>query len=296
MFPGVSPFFASEMAQTRRAFLATLGAAAFSAACRHSGGTAAMSAAPAGRRKIKAIGIQLYTLRRPAAADLGGILSQLARIGYKEIEFAGFYNHPATEVRDMLRANGLTAPSAHIALNVIQDTPAKLFEESHIVGHEWITVPSLSGRRETIDDWKRTGDQFNKAAAQVKAAGFRFAYHNHNAEFRKVGGQTPLDILLASTDPSLVSFEMDIYWVVNGGGDPVALLDRYPGRFKMLHVKDSMGPPDQKMADVGSGVIDFRTIFAHAKDEEHYFVERDDAPDPLASAAASYKTLSTMEF
>ena len=284
------------MPQTRRTFLATLGVAALSAACRQTGATSAVSVAPVGRRRIKTVGIQLYTLRRPAAADLAGTLSQLAKIGYKEIEFAGFYNHSATEVRDMLKANGLTAPSAHIALNVIQDAPGKLFEESHIVGHEWITVPSLSGRRETVDDWKRTGDQFNKAAAAVKAAGFRFGYHNHNAEFKKVDGQTPLEILIASTDPSLVSFEMDIYWVVNGGGNPVALLDTYPDRFKLLHVKDSMGPPDQKMADVGAGVIDFRTIFAHAKNAEHYFVERDDAPDPVASAAASYNTLSTMEF
>ena len=284
------------MAQTRRTFLATLGAAALTAACGHSTATPVVSAAPVGRRRIKSVGIQLYTLRRPAAADLAGTLGQLAKIGYKEIEFAGFYNHPATEVRDMLKANGLIAPSTHIPLHVIEDTPANPFEESHIVGHEWITVPSLPGRRETVDDWKRTGDQFNKAAAQVRAAGFRFAYHNHNAEFKKVDGQTPLEILLASTDPALVSFEMDIYWVVNGGGDPIALLDKYPDRFKMLHVKDSMGPPEHKMADVGSGVIDFRAIFPHAKSAEHYFVERDDAPDPFASAAASYKTLSTMEF
>jgi len=283
------------MAQTRRTFLATVGAAAVAAACGHSGSTAAASA-PTGRRKLKAVGIQLYTLRRPAAADLAGTLSQLAKIGYKEIEFAGFYNHPATEVRDLLKANGLTAPSTHVALNVIQDTPAKLFEESRIVGHEWITVPSLSGRRETVDDWKRTAEQFNKAAAQVKAAGFRFAFHNHNAELKKVDGQTPLEILIGATDPSLVSFEMDIYWVVNGGGDPVALLDKYSSRFRMLHVKDSMGPPDHKMADVGAGVIDFKTIFAHARNAEHYFVEHDQPADPIASAAASYKTLSTMEF
>ena len=284
------------MAQTRRTFLATIGAAAFTAACGHSGAAAAVSAAPVGRRRIKAVGIQLYTLRRLAAADLAGTLNQLSKIGYKEIELDGFYNHPATEVRDLLRANGLTAPSTHIGLNVIQDTPAKLFEESHIVGHEWIAVPSLSGRRQTVDDWKRTADQFNKAAAQVKAAGFRFAFHNHNAEFRKIDGQTPLEILISGTDPSLVSFEMDIYWVVNGGGDPVGLLDKYPERFKLLHVKDSMGPPDQKIADVGAGVIDFKTIFAHATHAEHYFVERDDAKDPVASAAASYTTLSTMEF
>jgi sugar phosphate isomerase/epimerase len=283
------------MAQTRRTFFATVGAAAVAAACGHLGSTTAATA-PVGRRKLKAVGIQLYTLRRPAGADLAGTLSQLAKIGYKEIEFAGFYNHPATEVRDILKANGLTAPSTHIGLNVIQDAPAKLFEESHIVGHEWITVPSLSGRRETVDDWKRTADQFNTAAAQVKAGGFRFAFHNHNAELKPIAGQTPLEILIGATDPSLVSFEMDIYWVVNGGGDPVRLLDKYPGRFRMLHVKDSMGPPDHKMADVGAGVIDFKTIFAHAKNAEHYFVEHDQPADPIASAAASYKTLSTMEF
>ena len=107
------------MAQTRRTFLATIGAAAVAAACGHSG-SGAIAAAPAGRRKLKAVGIQLYTLRRPAAADLAGTLSQLAKIGYKEIEFAGFYNHPAAEVRDILKANGLTAPSTHIGLNVIQ--------------------------------------------------------------------------------------------------------------------------------------------------------------------------------
>jgi sugar phosphate isomerase/epimerase len=284
------------MAQTRRTFLATIGAGMVAVACRRAGATSAVSAAPAGQRRIRAVGIQLYTLRRPAAADLAGTLGQLSKIGYKEIEFAGFYNHPATEVRDILKANGLTAPSTHVGLNEIQDTPAKLFEESHLVGHEWITVPSLSGRRETVDDWKRTADQFNKAAAQVKAAGFRFAFHNHNAELKKIDGQTPLELLVGGTDPALVSFEMDIYWVVNGGGDPVALIDKYPDRFKMLHVKDSMGPPDHKMADVGAGVIDFKTIFAHAKSAEHYFVEHDQPADPIASAAASYKTLSTMEF
>jgi sugar phosphate isomerase/epimerase len=113
---------------------------------------------------------------------------------------------------------------------------------------------------------------------------------------KQTGDVLPIDILMKETDPALVSYEMDIYWVVNGGAAPLALLARYPGRFKMLHVKDSMGPPDNKMADVGAGVIDFRKIFASAKGIEHYFVEHDQPADPLASAAASYKALSTMEF
>ena len=106
----------------------------------------------------------------------------------------------------------------------------------------------------------------------------------------------PIDILMRETDPALVSYQMDVYWVVNGGGNPVDLLQRYPGRFKMLHLKDSMGAPDHKMADVGAGTIDFKAILARAKGIENYFVERDDPTDPMASAAASFNYLSRLEF
>jgi sugar phosphate isomerase/epimerase len=101
---------------------------------------------------------------------------------------------------------------------------------------------------------------------------------------------------MRETDPALVSYQMDVYWVVNGGGNPVDLLQRYPGRFKMLHLKDSMGPPDHKMADVGAGTIDFKNILARAKGIENYFVERDDPTDPMASAAASFSYLSHLEY
>jgi len=285
------------MAQDRRTFLANLGLAALTAAC---GGRAASSpvlAGAAGKRRLSRIGIQLYTLRRNAQTDLAGTLGQIAKIGYKEIEFAGYYGHAPAEVRSILDANGLTAPSTHAGIDVIEKTPDKLFSESRIVGHEWITVPSLPpGPKNTADDWKRIADQFNKAAAQVKSAGFRFAFHNHNAELKKVGDITGLDVLIDSTDPSLVSYEMDIYWVVNGGGDPLAFLQRYPNRFKMLHVKDSMGPPDHKMVDVGVGTINFGKIFAAAKGIEHYFVEHDEPADAFKSAATSFAALSRIEF
>jgi sugar phosphate isomerase/epimerase len=283
------------MTQNRRTFLATLGGT-FAGLAMGPRSLSAIENAAERHAKLERIGIQLYTLRRPAAADLAGTLSQLAKIGYKEIEFAGYHNHPATEVRDMLKANGLVAPSVHVGINVIEETPDKLFEESRTVGHEWLTVPSLSGPKNTADDWKRVADQFNKVAAQVKSAGFRFAFHNHNAEFKKVGDAVPLEILLRETDPALVSYEMDLYWVVNGGGNPVDLLTRYPGRFKMLHVKDSAGPPDHKMVDVGAGKIDFKSIFARAKGIEHYFVEHDEPADPIASAGKSFGYLAKLEF
>jgi sugar phosphate isomerase/epimerase len=280
--------------QTRRSFLGTAAVAAVGLACgRRSLGALDTAAG----NKISRIGIQLYTLRQAASADLAGTLARLAKIGYKELEFAGYYNHPATEVRALLDQNGLTAPSAHVGLNLIENAPEKTFADAKVVGHEWITVPSLpSGKRETVDDWKRLAAQFNAAATKAKHAGFRFAFHNHNDIIRKTGDVLPIDILMKETDPALVSYEMDIYWVVNGGADPLDLLARFPGRFKMFHVKDAMPGPEHRMADVGAGSIDFKTIFAQAKGIEHYFVEHDQPADPFVSAAASFGYLSKLEF
>jgi sugar phosphate isomerase/epimerase len=281
------------MSQDRRTFLSTLGAAAVAArGPRLLGGLLAPRAA-----KLQRIGMELYTVRSLTAKDLAGTLAQLAKIGYKEVEFAGYQNHSATEVRAMLDQNGLTAPSAHIDLAKIESEADQTFADAKVVGHHWITVASLPrGPRQTADDWKQIAARFNAAGKSVQAAGFRFAFHNHNDVFRKAGDELPIDILMRETDPALVSYQMDVYWVVNGGGNPVDLLQRYPGRFKMLHLKDSMGAPDHKMADVGAGTIDFKAILARAKGIENYFVERDDPTDPMASAAASFNYLSRLEF
>ncbi len=272
-----------------------MGAAAVSLATGCSPFASSRPATAAQPKKIR-LGIQLYTLRSVASGNLAGTLAQLAAIGYKEIEFASYYNHPAAEVRGFLDQYGLTAPSAHLDIGQLEGAnAAATFRDGKVIGLEWVTVPSLPrGRRETADDWKQVARQFNRVAAEARGAGFRFAYHNHDTELRKIGSVVPLEVLLAETDPSMVSFEMDIYWAVNAGADPLDLLARYPGRFKMLHLKDSMGPPEHKMADVGSGTIDFKTILARANGIEHYFVEHDEPPDPIASAAASYRYLTTV--
>src|SRR4051812_2445529 len=281
------------MHQDRRTFLATLSAATLGVVA---GSRPAAAATVPVRTKLSRIGIQLYTVRGVAAKDLAGTLGQLAKIGYKEVEFAGYHNHSAAEVRDMLKRTGLTAPSAHIAKADLESSPAKTFDDAKTVGIEWITVPYLPEPPKTVDGWKRLAAEFNTLAGQAKRAGFRFAFHNHNTEIKKVGTATPLEILIAETDPALVFFEMDLYWVVNAGASPVDLLTKHAGRIKMLHVKDSKGAPDHKMADVGAGTIDFKTIFARAKGIEHYFVEHDEPTDAMASAAASYKYLSNLEF
>ena len=295
MFAGDSAF-ATNM-EDRRTFLVTLGAAAFGVSARRAMGRFAISSELPESSTIARIGMELYTVRSKMAADVAGTLEQLAKIGYKEVEFAGYFNHPAAEVRDMLRTNGLTAPSVHVGIEGIETDSLKTFADAKTIGHEFITVASLPrGPKVTAEDWKLIAARFNAAGRTCKSAGFRFAFHNHNDIVRKTGDVLPIDILMHETDPALVSYEMDIYWAVNGGADPLQLLAAYPGRFSMFHAKDSMGPPDHKMADVGAGVIDFKTIFAHGKGIEHYFVEHDSPPDPMASAAASYKYLANLEF
>jgi sugar phosphate isomerase/epimerase len=284
------------MDQDRRSFFTTVGVATIGLATTRSL-LAEFLPRDSARARLSRIGLEMYTVRREAAADLAGTLARIAKIGYKEVEFAGYYNHPATEVRDLLEHNGLTAPAAHIAITAIQTAPDKTFKDAKTIGHDWIVVPSLPpGKRETVDDWKRVAEQFNAAAKQVKAAGFRFGFHNHNDVFKQIGDVVPIDVLMKETDPSLVFYEMDVYWVVNGGGDPIDLLTRYPGRFRLMHLKDSMGAPDHKMADVGSGTIDFKAILARAKGIEHYFVEHDNPPDAFTDVAASYSYLSKLEY
>ena len=281
------------MIQDRRNFLTNLGAAALVASSPR-----ALTGLFAPRaEKLKRIGMELYTVRSLTAKDMAGTLAQLAKIGYKEVEFDAYHGHPADEIHGMLVQDGLTAPSVHVAITEIERESDRTFSNAKVVGHQWITVKELPrGQRQSMDDWKRIAARFNEAAAKVKAAGFRFAFHNHNDVFRKVDNELAIDILMRETDPALVSYQLDVYWAVNGGGNPVELVQRYPGRFKMLHLKDSMGPPDHKMADVGSGTIDFKTILARAKGVENYFVERDDPTDPMASATASFNYLSHLEY
>jgi len=285
------------VAQDRRSFLATLGATLFATAG-HKTWHALDALEPAASKTLDRIGIQLYTVRRLAAKDLAGVLAQLAGAGYKEVELAGYYNHTAAEFRELLDKSGLKAPSGHIAIDLIETKPDQTFADAHTVGHEWVTVPSLPrGPKQTADDWKRVAEQFNHAAARVKEAGFRFAFHNHNDIVRETPALSPIDVLMKETDPALVSFEMDIYWAVSGGADPLALLARYPGRFKMFHVKDGKPPyTDASQTDVGQGTIDFTPIFAKAQGIEHYFVESDSAPDPMAFASNAYQYLSTLNF
>lgn len=247
--------------------------------------------------RIARIGLQLYTVRGLMAKNFAGTIQQVAKVGYKEVEFAGYFGKSAPEVRTILDANGLVSPSSHVAIEDLEKDPNAVFDYARTVGQEWVVVAWLDeDRRNTVAALQRVADEFNAIGAKAKAAGLKFAYHNHNPEFTPIEGQLPYDIFLSRTDPKLVQFEMDLYWIVNGGGDPLKYFAEYPGRFPMVHVKDMT--KDRKMVDVGRGAIDWKQIFAHAKEAgiEHYFVEHDEPPAPLDDIRVSYEYLRRLRF
>jgi len=276
----------------RRSFLATLGTLAVGAAT----GCRAARAASAGAAPFDRIGVQLYTVRDEMKRDVEGTLARVAEIGYREVEFAGYFGRTPAQIRAALSANRLTAPSTHIGFAELTGASwPRILDDSKAMGHEFVTIPWLApAERRSLDSWRRVGDALNRGGESARAAGLQLAYHNHDFEFARVDGQVPLDVLLASTDPALVSFELDIYWMVRAGHAPLDYLARHPRRFTMLHVKDSTGAPEHKMVDVGAGRIDFRTILEHAAraGTRHAFVEHDQPADAMASIRDSYRALS----
>jgi len=230
--------------------------------------------------------------------DFEATLARVAEIGYKEVEFAGYYNHSPADVKAILDRHGLSAPSTHVAFESDDQWKAAL-DAAKTIGHEYIVMPWIPAeRRKTLDDWKNFAQVFNHAGQAASAAGIQFAYHNHDFEFPKLEGQVPYDVLLQSTDPKLVQLEIDLYWITKAGQDPLAYFARWPGRVPLVHVKDSLGPPEHKMVDVGQGKIDWKRIFAK-KDQagiKHAFVEHDQPPQPFDDIAVSYRNLSQLEF
>ena len=270
-----------------------LGTSAFAACAsgaRASGGSA--------RDNTSLIGLQLYTVRDLLAKDFDGTLAQLASIGYKNMEFAGYYNRTPEQVRATLDKLGLISTSTHIGGNLMQQDAAAQIRSAKIIGQEYITLPSYNFGREGSAGWKKAAAQFNQWGQMCRDAGLKLAYHNHAAEFAPLEGTSGYAILLQELDPKLVDFELDLYWTVFADQKPLELFAKYPGRFAMWHVKDLLLNNGTKgMSPVGGGTIDFKTIFAHRKEAglKHFFVEHDSAAQypggSLASVQASYTYL-----
>lgn len=302
--------------QDRRSFLARLGASVgatalgatglsqLAAACTSAGSSAndtdssaRAGSAPRTPATGRAIGVQLYTLRNEMQRDVEGTLARVAGIGYREVEFAGYYDKSPSDVKAMLARHGLTAPATHVPIEMLEGISASVLDTAREIGHQYVIVPYLvEGRRKTIEDYKRVAASLNRFGAAAKDKGLKIGYHNHDFEFVPIGGQVPFDTLLAETDPSLVAIELDLYWATKAGHDPLQLFERHKGRFPLVHVKDSAGAPDHKMVDVGKGTIDFARIFtAGGAALQHRFVEHDNPGDAFASITASYEHLAKLQ-
>lgn len=273
-------------------------------------GQAALLAAPfAAPRSLRAlgsppasldkIGLQLYTVRQAMEQSVERTLLQVAEIGYKEVEFAGYFNRPPRAIRQLLDRNDLKAPSAHVGLDVLRTGWYRRLNEAAEMGHKWLVVPSLpESERDSLDAIKRTAELLNRAATDAKTYKIRVGFHNHEVEFTEVEGRRIFDVLLEETDAELVDFEMDLYWITKAGADPFDYFTRFPGRFPLVHVKDSSGAPAHRMTEVGKGAIDFKRLFAARRQAgmKHFFVEHDNPADPMASVGTSFRYLDSLEF
>lgn len=250
------------------------------------------SASPALAKRLGRFGLQLYTVRDLLRTDFEGTLAAVARLGYRQVEFAGNIGTSPEQTLAILKRNGLVAPSSHVSLDQIESELPKHLQVARELNQQFIVCPWVDeSRRRTIGDWKRVCQAFNTIGAKTKAAGLSFAYHNHDYEFAPLDAQIPYDVLLAETDPDLVKMEVDVYWMAKAGRDPVVYFQRYPGRFPLLHLKDMAR--DGSMTDVGKGVIDFRRILSHSElaGVAYSFVEHDEPKQPMQSIEASLRYL-----
>jgi sugar phosphate isomerase/epimerase len=270
------------------------------------------------------IGIQLFSLPKLLDKDYAAAIQMLAQMGYKEIEVfgpypfsdksaqdswnavtpslgfkgSGYFGKPIQEVKRILNDNGMTMPSAHTDLDTLMNGMDKLGEAAAVLGHEYVVLPAIpEEKRRTLDDYKRLAENFNTIGENARKVNLKFAYHNHGYGLKPMNGQVPLHIILDQTDPALVFFEMDIYWTSAGGADPIAYLEKYPNRYRMMHVKDmkqrkyfsgdgSTFPQWIElfpyMTTAGDGVLDVASIVKKAKSTgvSHFFVEQDMVDQP----------------
>jgi len=282
----------------RRTFLGTMGAVCM-AARRLEGDT------------VQRVGMQLYTVRTELEKDFDGTFAKVAAIGFKEVEFAGYYNRTPQQITDVLTRNGLTSPAAHVDYPSLGDKFPGVLETARTIGHRFLVNPWIDESiRNQPDSWKRIAETFNRAGERSKQAGIQFAYHNHHFEFAPVDGKLPFDTLLEQCDPALVKIELDLCWIAAADKDPLEYFKRYPGRFPLVHVKGLAKKPDAgaatpiqnvmpDIADVGPrNVIDWKRIFAASKQAgiEHYFIEHDIPKAPFDSLKASYDYVRSLQF
>jgi sugar phosphate isomerase/epimerase len=263
----------------------------------------------------KGIGLQLYTIRDAMAADVPGSLKQVAEMGYKYLELAGygdgkFYGMEPAEFKKLVSDLGMEILSSHTqveAQGITLENAKKMADDHAKLGVKFCVQPwVVPEARTTIASYQKMVADWNKVGEIMKGTGIQFAYHNHNFEFANVEGKIPFfDVFMTELNPDLVTMELDLFWTTKAGQKPVEIFQKYPGRFKLFHMKDMFtneapffttdGVED--FAPVGAGVINFAEILA-ARDKagmEYLIVEQDRTKDgkPFDAIRTSITNLKT---
>ncbi len=303
--------------KSRREFLKISAAGAMGAlllsqfSCRNKGGGKVASADP----RSFGIGLQLYTIRDAMDADVAGSLQRVSDMGYKYLELAGyadgtFYGYEPGEFRKMVEDLGMEILSSHTqveARGITLENAKKMAEDHARLGVQYCVQPwVVEEARTTLDSYRKMAADWNQVGAIMKENGIRFGYHNHNFEFATVEGQIPyFDVFMADLDPALVTMELDMFWVTKAGRNPVDIIQRYPGRFELFHLKDMFTREEPffttdgvtDFAPVGAGLIDFRAILAvkELAGMKYMIVEQDSTLDgkPFEAIESSISNLAT---
>jgi len=245
-------------------------------------------------RRVEKIGLQLYTVRKQLAEDVHATLAAVAATGYREVETAGTANLTAEQFAAALQQYGLSAPAAHVPIQMLDAQPEALLDMALALGCRYLVVPFLPPEMRTNEGYAGVIDTLNRFGEISAAEGITTCYHNHDFEFASTGGAMPFDVMLANCDRRLVQFELDLFWAAHAGVDAKAYLAADPERFPLCHVKDRTAQGE--MTDVGAGVLDFAELFTAGTGLRHYFVEHDNPADALQSIQASYRSLAALRF
>ncbi|WP_183942625.1 sugar phosphate isomerase/epimerase [Sphingomonas sp. BK580] len=268
-----------------------------------SAGLAALGVAgalPASAAQLGKVGIQLYTVRELFQKDPVATLGQIAKIGYREVEYGGggYDAMDHAMLRRTMDRLGLTSPSIHVGYDLLLNKFDDSVKMAKTLGADTIVLPYMTDEHRTADAWEAALPNFNKFARELAQNGLGFAYHNHDFEFtNKPDGVSLYDRFIKGTDPKLVKVEIDLYWAIHAGQDAAALIKRMAGRIYAYHVKDQR--PDGKMTSVGLGTIDFGKLFKlnTMAGVKHFYVENDESPAPyIPDITTSFQTLRKLRF
>lgn len=241
------------------------------------------------------VSVQLWTLRDEVDRDFVGTLRKVAEIGYAGVEFAGYGAFSAGELRKVLDDLGLKASGSHVGIEaLIADLPRQM-DYCREIGSEFLICPWLPDEMRTdAQAYLRTAETLDRIGAECRRNGLAFCYHNHDFEFQRFDGKYGLDILYEATNPQDVQAQLDVYWVKRGGGDPAAYIRKYAGRCPLVHLKDMADDADRSFAEVGTGILDFDSIFTACQEAgvRWYVVEQDVCKrPPLESVRISFENL-----